>query len=242
MLRRARALLLLTILGAVPIGAGAVAAPFARHATTLADIYGTPRPKTVSAPDGRTRAIARFSDWNARESHGHLTVFLGGDDHRFPGGPHAELLWAPDSRAIAVTAHDGTGEGGAKGGAALSILVRKAKGHHWRQIGLTKRVAALFAPQMRCADADEGGDSLDVSPDVGAVGWTSGQRLIVAAHVPLRSRCRNRGQIAAYIVDVPSGDVLMRIDPRTLHRRHRAMLGTMFAAGAQHRHEHHRAR
>jgi len=228
MLRRAIAFLLLTILGAVPLGAAARAGLFARHPVKLTDIYGSSRPMTVTAPDDRTRAIASFSERKTAAGDGSLTVFLGGDDHRFAGGPKAELLWAPDSRALAVTADDG----GAAGGFDLSILVRRKKGRHWRQIDLTKRVARLFAPKMRCDDPE--------TPDVGAVGWTSGQRLIVAAQVPPHASCTIMGHVAAYVVDVKSGDVLMEIDPHRLRQRYRRMLGTAFATGARHRHRTHR--
>ena len=224
--RRARALILLTILGAVPVGAGAQAGLFARHAVGVADVHGSSRPMTVTAPDDRTRAIARFTGGKTADDDGHLTVFLGGDDHHFAGGPNAELLWAPDSRAIAVTADDG----GATGSFELSILVRKAKGRHWRQVALSKRVATLFAPEMRCDDEEV--------PNVGAVGWTSAQRLIVAAQVPPHSRCRAIGHVAAYVVDVKSGEVLMEIDPQTLHRRYRRMLGTVFTTHSGHQHRH----
>jgi hypothetical protein len=216
----AKAFLLLTILGAVP----AHAALFARHAVTIADIHGSSRPMTVTAPDDRTRAIARFSEGRSADDDGRLSVFLGGDDHDFPGGPRAELVWAPDSRALAVTADDG----GATGVFDLSILVRRKKGRHWRQIDLGARVARVFAPEMRCDERE--------TPNVGAVGWTSGQRLIVAAQVPPHSSCSNIGHIAAYVVDVKSGDVLMEIDERTLHRRYRRMLGTAFGGRAKHRH------
>ncbi len=224
MLRRAKAFLLLTILGAAPAEAGL----FARHAVKIADIHGSSRPMTVTAPDDRTRAIARFSEGRKDDDDGGLSVFLGGDDHDFAGGPNAELLWAPDSRALAVTADDG----GATGTFDLSILVHRKKGRHWRQIDLSDRVARLFAPEMRCDEHE--------TPNVGAVGWTSGQRLIVAAQVPPHSSCRNMGHVAAYIVDVKSGDVLMEVDRRTLHRRYRRMLGTVFATGGKHRHRKHR--
>lgn len=213
MLPRAKAFLLLTILGAVP----AHAALFARHAVTIADIHGSSRPMTVTAPDDRTRAIARFSGRTSGDDAGGLTVFLGGDDHDFAGGPKAELLWAPDSRALAVTADDG----GATGRFDLAILVRRKKGRHWRQIDLSKRVATLFAEEMRCGERE--------TPNVGAVGWTSGQRLIVAAQVPPHSSCANMGHVAAYVVDAKSGDVLMEVDRSALHRRYRRMLGTAFA-------------
>ncbi len=222
MLRRAKAFLLLAMMGAAPAQAGL----FARHAVKLTDIYGSPRPMTVTAPDDRTRAIARFSPARGSDDGG-LTVFLGGDDHDFAGGPNAELLWAPDSRALAVTADDG----GATGTFDLSILVRRKKGRHWRQIDLSDRVAKVFAPEMHCDERE--------TPNVGAVGWTSGQRLIVAAQVPPHSSCANMGHVAAYIADVKSGDVLMKVDPRTLHRHYRRMLGTAFAVRVRHRHRRH---
>ncbi len=226
MLPRATAFLLLAILGASP----AQAALFARHAVKIADIHGSSRPMTVTAPDDRTRAIARFSGGKTADDDGGLSIFLGGDDHDFAGGPKAELLWAPDSRALAVTADDG----GAAGRFDLSILVHRKKGRHWRQIDLGDRVAKLFAPEMRC-----GGE---VVPNVGAVGWTSGQRLIVAAQVPPHADCDDKGHIAAYIVDAASGDVLMQLDPRALRRHYRRMLGTVFSARARHGHRRARGR
>lgn len=201
---------------------------FARHAVGVANIYGGPRPKTLTAPDGRTRAIARFSDWTPDDdSKDHLSVFVGGDDHDFPDGVNTELLWAPDSRALAVTADVGDDPSRYE----TTILVRKPKGRHWREIAVTRKVAKLFAPRMRCED--------DEKPNVGAVGWTSAQRLIVAAQVPRHSSCLGRGTFAAYVVDVPSGEVLMELSARDMQGRYRSMLGTALAAGplrAGHRH------
>jgi hypothetical protein len=222
-MQRLASALLLVLLGAMP----ATAAPFARHGVKLKQIYGSPRPMTVTAPDGRTRAVARFSDFSADDSDARLAVFVGGEDHDFPGGAHAELLWAPHSRAIAVTANDG----GAVGGYETAILVRPAKGHHWRQIDLTDKVSKLFAPWMRC-DGDE-------EPNVAAIGWTSGRRLIVVAEVPSHSSCANKGAFTGYVVDVPSGDVLMEIDRQTLRRHYGGMLGTALASSPKHRHSRH---
>ena len=219
--RLARAFLLVTM-----VAAGRVeAAQFAHGALGVSDIYGGIRPKTLTAPDGRTRAVARFTDWG-EDDKDRFTVFVGGEDHDFPAGPGAELLWAPDSHAIAVTAN----AGGAVGSFEVSVLVRGVKGRrwHWRQIDLADRIAKLFGPRMRC--------ERDEAPNVGAVGWTSGRRLIVVAQVPPHSACANRGFIAGYIVDVPSGAVLMDVDAGTLHRRYGRMLGTSFAAHRKHHH------
>ncbi len=220
-LRFAAALLALMTPGFVQAGL------FSRHAIGVADVYGGPRPMTVSAPDGHTRAIARFSDWAPDDdSKDRLSVFIGGDDHDFPGGAKTELLWAPDSRALAVTANSADADGGFE----TSILVRKPKGRHWREIDLTDTITALFASRMRCDDDAE-------IPDIGAVGWTSGQRLIVAAQVPADAGCANVGAFMAYIVDVPSGDVLMQVTPAALRQRYRHMLGTaLLASAGRHRH------
>jgi hypothetical protein len=202
---------------------------FARQASSVADIHGEPRPMTVTAPNGRTRAIARFSDYTASASDdGHLSVFLGGDDHDFPGGPNGELLWAPDSNAIAVTADNG----GIDGQYETYIMTRPDKGRHWREMDVTDKVAKLFKPRMVCEE--------DEDPNVGAIGWTSGQRLIVAAQVPRRSSCADRGSFAAYVVDADSGEVLMELNRKTMQSRYRSMLGTVLKAGPvgvrKHRH------
>lgn len=219
----------LALVVSLVVAQSAAAGLFAKHAIGVSGVYGGPRPMTVTAPDGHTRAIARFSDWAPDDdSKDSLSVFIGGDDHDFPGGAKTELLWAPDSRALAVTAN------GAEGGYETTILVRKPKGRHWREIDVTREVRKLFAPRMRCDDADE-------KLNVGAVGWTSGQRLIVAAQVPRHGSCANKGSFAAYVVDVPTGDVLMDIDQQTLRRNHRRMLGTALSAGSSRKH-HRRAR
>lgn len=201
---------LLVAVAAQPVSAGS----FARHSVGVADIAGSPRPKTIEAPNGRSRAIARFSDWGASDADDRLAIFLGGDDHHFPAGPNTELLWAPDSRSLAVTADDG----GATGTYELTLLVKKPKGRHWREIDVSRPVAELFAPRMRCDD--------DEIPNVAAVGWTSGKRVIVVAQVPPHSSCRNMGMIAGYIVDADTGEPLMDVSLETLRKRYGAMLGT----------------
>jgi hypothetical protein len=214
----------LAVLAAQPAPAGL----FGKQATSVADIHGSPRPMTVTAPNGRTRAIARFSDFTAADSDdGHLSVFLGGDDHDFPGGANGELLWAPDSNAIAVTADNG----GIDGQYETTIMIRPDKGRHWRETDITDKIAKLFKPRMDCEE--------DEDPNVGAIGWTSGQRLIVAAQVPRRSSCVDRGSFAAYVVDVDSGDVLMELDQRAIRQRYTKMLGSVLTAGPV-RHRKHR--
>lgn len=202
----------------------AAAGVFSKKSTVLTDIVGSSRPMTVSAPDDRTRAVARFTEGKGNDT---LTVYLGvrgGFD--FPGGPGAELLWAPDSRTLAVTYADDDER-------MRTAFLARRKAHGWRRVNLAEAVAKVYRVPEGC---DE-----DVAPDVVALGWTSGQRLIVAATMPEKADCPVKGRFTAYFVDVPSGEVLMEVDQRIAERRYRAMLGKKLAPVRHHRRAgHHR--
>lgn len=215
-------------------------ATFARRAITVEEIHGTARPKTLTAPDTRTRAIARFSTWKFKGHDSLLSVFVGGDDHVFPGGPDGELLWAPDSDALAVTADDAPDAADTAAGPdpsagadqqthfEASILVRPDHGRHWRRFDLTTNIAALFAPKMRCDDAD-------ARPDVAVIGFTSGARAVVVAQVPRSVGCADPGSFAGFIVDTATGAPLMDLSAATLRTRYRAMLGRRLMPRRHHR-------
>jgi hypothetical protein len=197
------AILLLAMLGAAPASAGL----FSRPATSVAEIHDTARPMSVAAPDDGLRAVARFMN-------GKLTVFAGVKGFDFAGGADAELLWAPDANALAVTSNDAGSEGG--GRFLATILVRQAP-RKWKRIDLAGRIARLLPPPHDCDAAG--------SPDVVALGWTSGRRVIVAAARRPDQACGARRVLAGFIVDVPSGDILMSIDERTLKRRYHRLMG-----------------
>ncbi|WP_019834272.1 hypothetical protein [Sphingomonas sp. PR090111-T3T-6A] len=217
--RLANAALLLAFLCAAPAAAGV----FAKKATVLTDIVGSSRPMTISAPDDRTRAVARFTEDKEEDT---LIVYLGTrGGFRFPGGPDAELLWAPDSRALAVTYEDDEER------MRTALLVRR-KPHGWRRLNLAEAVAKVYRAPAGCAE--------DMTPDVVTLGWTSGQRLIVAATMPEKADCPVKGRFTAYFVDVPTGKVLMEVDQRTAERRYRAMLGKRLAPARHHGTRHHR--
>jgi hypothetical protein len=218
--RLANVALLLASVCAMPAAAGV----YAKKATVLTDIVDSSRPMTVSAPDDRTRAVARFTEGKEADT---LTIYLGvRGGFEFPGGPGAELLWSPDSRTLALTYEDGNER------LRTAFLVRR-KAHGWRRVNLAEAVAKVYRVPAGC-DAD-------VAPDVVTLGWTSGQRLLVAATMPEKADCPVKGQFTAYFVDVPSGEVLMEVDQRTVERRHRAMLGKELApVRHHHRTRHHK--
>jgi hypothetical protein len=201
----ASAILLLAILVAAPAQAGL----FSRPATSVAEIHDTARPMSVAAPDDSMRAVARFMN-------GKLTVFTGVKGFDFAGGPDAELLWAPDSNALAVTSNDADGARDDGGRFLATILVRQTA-RKWKRIDLTRRIARLLPGPRGCDDAGP--------PDVAALGWTSGQRLIVAAARRPEQACGARRVVTAFVVDVPSGDILMSLDERTVKRRYGHLLG-----------------
>lgn len=202
--RLIRATLLLAIATAAPAQAGL----FSKQATSVAEVYGTARPMSVAAPDDGLRAVAHYMN-------GKLTVFAGVRGYDFAGGPDAEILWSPDSRALAVTSNDDDGKGG--GGRFLATVLVRQKVRRWKRIDLARPIARLLPPLRDCDDA--------APPDVVALGWTSARRLIVAAVRRPDQSCGARRAFTAFVVDVPSGDILMAIDERTAKRRYRALMG-----------------
>jgi hypothetical protein len=203
MRRAASALFLLATLCAAPARAGL----FSRAATSVAEIHDTARPMSVAAPDDGLRAVARYMN-------GKLTVFAGIRGFDFAGGADAELLWSPDSDALAVTSNDEDGDDGER--FLATVLVRQSP-RKWKRIDLTRRIARLTPAPRGC---DEAGP-----PDVAALGWTSGRRLIVAAGRRPDQACGAKRALTAYVVDVPSGAILMSIDERTMKRRYRRLMG-----------------
>ncbi len=207
MLRLAGMILLLATLAAAPVRAGL----FSKQATSVAEVHGTARPMSVASPDDGLRAVARYMN-------GKLTVFAGIHGFDFAGGADAELLWAPDSNALAVTSNSEEGDGHF----LATVLVRKTP-RKWQRIDLTRRIARLLPAPRGCADP--------AKPDVAAIGWTSERRLIVAATRP-PAKCDRHPGFTAFIVDVPSGDVLMSIDQRDARRRYRRMFGKALSGEA----------
>ncbi len=201
--RLIRAILLPAMLAAAPASAGL----FSKPATSVAEIHDTARPMSVAAPDDSMRAVAHYMDDK-------LTVFVGVRGFDFAGGADAELLWSPASDALAVTSNDAGGVGGDR--FLATVLVRQST-RKWTRIDLTRRIAKLLpAPRGGCHAGP---------PDVAALGWTSGRRLIVTATRGANRRCGARKTFTAFVVDVPSGDILMAMDERTARRRYRHLLG-----------------
>jgi hypothetical protein len=201
--RAASALLLLAIFSDAPAQAGL----FSKPATSVAEIHGTARPMSVAAPDDGLRAVARYMN-------GKLTVFTGIRGFDFAGGADAELLWSPESDALAVTSNAEDKQGDDH--FLATILVRQTA-RKWKRIDLTRRIARLLPAPRDCATAGP--------PDVAALGWTSGQRLIVAAARRPDQACGARRELTAFVVDVPSGEILMAMDERAVKRRYRALMG-----------------
>lgn len=162
----------------------------------------------VAAPDGSKRAVAEGADlWIEIEDRRIL---------RAPLATPAELLWSPDSSALAVTASDG-GEEGTWLASVFRVTSASAE-----VADPTRAAVEDFLPRFKCADPE--------IPHVGAAAWIGGSsRLLLVARAPDRRGCSDRGLVVGYEVEFPSGRILQVLDAAQLLARHRARLGSLAA-------------
>jgi hypothetical protein len=179
---------------------------WAREATRL-EYRNEERRLEIPAPDGRKKAVVEGA-----------SLKIVADRINLPGVENvgisslAELLWAPDSRALFVT----QSYGGAVGEWRVTVyLVRQA---HAEAVNVSQAAVTSFKRHYRCKDAEE--------PNVAAVAWTEGSRyLLLVTEVPPHSSCPEMGKIRGYLVDASSGRVVRTIEPRELTARWSGALG-----------------
>jgi hypothetical protein len=110
----------------------------------------------------------------------------------------AEVLWAPDSKAFAVTASDGSESGGWD----ISVFVLENDRCNYYRV--TADAVQRFLTRHACGDEE---------PNIGAVKWTKeSKQLLIALEIPRRSACRDRGTAGGYVVNVPSGTIAVEYD------------------------------
>lgn len=152
-------------------------------------IAGSPTPVTLSAPDGRSAAIAKYVEeagegkviLQIRGRLGVATVDLG-------AGVGSELLWAPDSNALFVT----TSDQGANGSYRALVISRFAGQIQSRD--LTPLVVKSFGHPVRCEVPED--------PNVGGVFWNPDSKsLFVAAEIVNHSICDSAGTFRLFQVD-----------------------------------------
>lgn len=124
-------------------------------------------------------------------------IVLGGKRIRlFEGDVDPEVLWSPDSKAFAETYSDG----GAVG--TFHVIIYYVEKNQLRTIEPTAAVTKEFLSHPRvCFEPED--------PNIGAIKWIKdSSEILVAAETLPHSNCDNLGTFRAYIIRLPSGDIL----------------------------------
>jgi len=156
------------------------------------------RPISIPSPDGTRSAVIREYNLNIIMNHPNSkpspAVYLYG---------LAEVGWASDSSALFLTRSDG---GGVGSWFVRVILMNDSK---FREIDITRQASKDFHSHVSECHEEQ--------PNVIALAWVEGSRkILLVAESPNHSSCPDMGNIAGYLVEVPSGEILKRYDKKVL--------------------------
>jgi hypothetical protein len=154
---------------------------------------------TTHSPDGKSSVTARSVTPLDSEPHITLDVTgtLGPSSVESGPGAGSEVLWAPNSQAVALTT---VSEG--LSGAYRTVVIGRSP-HGLQRRDLTTLIRHTFGRPTLCTWPEV--------PTVAAIAWLDGSRhLLVAAQIVPRPNCDSYGTFTAY-----------EIDPWTLHIVHR---------------------
>jgi hypothetical protein len=153
-----------------------------------------------------------------------LRIQLTREPRRFVGGPiaidgPAEVMWAPDSRAFALTWTDGGWVG------TWHVVVYRLSGDTVEEVDTAKQAFRDFSGRKVVRDRQ-----CDVeAPNMGAVAWLKGSsRLLVLAEAPPHSSCCDMGKLQGYAINIVTGGIVSRYDETDLKRVYGTQLGTRF--------------
>lgn len=174
---------------------------FSAKSVSLQSVYERGPPVTVTSPDGRSKATAIIL--HPERDDGRFVVSvrgrLGSGRFEIAYGPNAELLWAPDSKALFVTGDDG----GLVGTYELQVIQRV--GGRLRSRDLSPLLARAYGQPVRCFSVE--------TPNVAGVAWLgSSRRLLAAVETPAHSNCDSFGTFALFEVDSVAMKVVHRFD------------------------------
>jgi len=179
--------------------------------TAVADFPLGGRSIVVASPDG---AIT------TRVTNIELTLVDRNNPTRFaqtsiPIASLAEILWARDSSAFAITQSDGGWVG------TWSVRVYRLRSTGLSESDPGRRALADFKRLFpRCPDE---------YPNVVAVDWLDGSsRLRLVLEVPCHSSCTDMCRVAGYVVDVVGGAVIERLPEAAVLRGWKAVTGSRF--------------
>lgn len=170
-------------------------------------------PLTLRSPDKATTVAVRYTERD--DEHAVTLTVTGRIGFRRVGigpGVGSELLWAPDSRAFAVT----TSDQGANGHFRTMIFARGPRGLLVRD--LSPLIIRTFGHPVKCGWPEE--------PNVAALAWLAGSsRLIVVGEIVAHSVCDSFGTFRAYEVDWRSMRIVRSYDQLTAKRLFGAAMG-----------------
>jgi hypothetical protein len=198
------AILLLGLAAAADEGA------FSAKAVDVWDHYS--KPVTVLAPDGSTAVTAEYV-LGPRDKHLFLRFRGEGERTSFDlgRGIGAELLWSPDSKALAVTTSDVSRNG------VFNTYVLLLDHGSIQKIDLSPLVRKEFDHPVACAYPEP--------PNVAAVNWSLPNHLLVAAQILDHSICDSFGIFVLYEIDVSQKTVVKRYDQIEAKRLFLSSLG-----------------
>ena len=184
---------------------------FAAKAVDVWDHYS--KPVTVLAPDGTTAVIAEYV-LGPKDKYLVLRFKGEGEKASFDlgRGIGAELLWSPDSKALAITTSD-VGRNG-----VFNTYVLRLDHGSIQKIDLSPLVRKEFDHPVACAYPEP--------PNVAGVSWSSPDHLLIAAQILDHSICDSFGTFVLYEVDVPQKAILRRYNQIEAKRVYSTSLGT----------------
>jgi hypothetical protein len=128
-------------------------------------------------------------------------------------GTGAELLWAPDSKAFAVTTWDG-----ASGFGVYTRVYRWIRQARVKEIHITPTIFNAFGHPVRCEPP--------MAPNTGSVAWLKdSNRILVAARVVPVSVCDSMGMFKLYDLDLSTMHVVRVYNQIAAKQKFHQLLG-----------------
>jgi hypothetical protein len=184
--------------------------------TALAGSPAGGRSIDVVSPDGRRVITVRDSELAVKRTQGARDQ-IGAS---VPIEGLAEVLWAPDSRAFAITQSDGGWVG------SWSTVIYEVADTALHRVDIAQQALADF--NHRSVRRDAFGCSGEEG-NVGVAAWRNdSRRVLLVAEAPSHSSDCDPGRLHGYLVDAHSGAVHARYSERDVRTLFRAALGARF--------------
>ena len=169
----------------------------------------------IRSPDGQKTIKVKRVPNPPKGIEGQLffTVTAGGQSHSAVlEGFDAEVSWAPDSSAFAVT----EAEGG--GGVGYRVYVFYLEPEGLRKLMVSGPIEKAFGTPTKCEVA--------VLPNTGFVTWLGGaDRVLIAAEVVPVSICQCSGMFRVYEVRLPDLQIINKFDQPVAKKKFWNVLG-----------------